>query len=169
MYAALTISHLELDIVEIVHWMLGDIEDAHAHIHRSVEDQTALVHLGRRKIIIKDVRSGKGRAGDKASELFFACANQLYVYALAKVFHRLSKDAVVHELVDVFLEVAGSPISELCVHPDVGLYPGALSEAEGPVNLCETHAQREVELQDTVVKHVTGLVAEVRYQLFNLS
>ena len=128
------------------------------------------MHLDRCQVVVEDVRSGKGRAGDKASELvFFPCANQLYVYALAKVFHRLSKDAVVHELVEVLLEVAGSPFSELCVHPDVELHPGALPEAEGPVNLLETHAQRKVELQDTVVKHVTGLVAEVRYQLLNLS
>ena len=129
------------------------------------------MHLDRRKIIIKDLRSGKGRAGDKASELVcFACANELYVYTLAKVFHRLSKGAVVHELfVEVLLEVADSPFSELCVHQDVGLHPGALPEAEGPVNLRETHSQREVELQNTVVKHVTGLVAEVRYQLFNIS
>ena len=75
---------------------------------------------------------------------------------------RFSKDTVVHELVGV-LEVAGSPFLELCVHPDIGLQPGALPEAEGAVDLRETHAQREVELQDTVVKHVTVLVAEVRH------
>ena len=126
--------------------------------------------LDRRKIIIKDVRSGKGRAGDKASALvFFACANQLYVYALAKVFPSFFQSAVVHELVEVLLKVAVSLFSELCVHPDEGLHPGALPEAEDPVNLRETHDQREIELQDTEVKHVTGLVAEVRYQLFNLS
>ena len=38
-------------------------------------------------------------------------------------------------LVAVLFEVAGCPFSELCVHPDVGLHPRALPEAEGPVNL----------------------------------
>ena len=90
---------------------------------------------------MEDAGSGKGRAGDKASSelVFFANSNQLYVNAFA-VFHRLSKDAVVHELVEVLFEVAGCPFSELCVHPDVGLQPRALPEAEGPVNLRETHA-----------------------------
>ena len=95
-----------------------------------------------RQIIVEDVGSGKDRAGDKASELvFFACSNQLYVNAFAKVFHRLSKDPVVHELVEVLFEVAGCSFLELCVHPDVGLHPRALPEAEGPVNLSETHSQ----------------------------
>ena len=94
-----------------------------------------------RQIIVEDAGSGKGRASDKASELvFFACSNQLYVNAFAKVFHRLSKDAVVHELVEVLFEVAGCPFSELCVHQDVGLHPRVLPEEEGPVNLRETHA-----------------------------
>ena len=48
-----------------------------------------------------------------------------------------------------------------CVHPDVGLHPGALPEAEGPVDLCETHAQREVELQFAIVEYIVVLVAEV--------
>ena len=109
-----------------------------------------------RQIIVKDVGSGKGRADDKASELvFFACAKQLYVNALVKGFHCLSKDAVVHELVEVLFEVTGCPFSKLCVHPDVGLHPGSLPEAEGPVNLREMHSQCEVELQDTIVEHIS--------------
>ena len=82
---------------------------------------------------------------------------------------RLSKDAAVHELIEVFFKVADSLFSELCVYPDVGLHPGALPEAEGPVNLRETQAQRKVELLDTVVQHVTALVREAWYQVFNLS
>ena len=57
---------------------------------------------------------------------------------------------------------------ETCVHPDVGLHPGALAEAEGPVNLRETHVQRQVKLQVAVVGHVAFLVVEIRDQLLNL-
>ena len=132
----------ELVVVKIVHQMPLDVEDAHAYIHWSVKNQTAHVDLNCRLIIIEDVGSGKNRAGDKVSKLvFFACANQLYVNALVKVCHCLSKGAVIHELVQVLFEVTGCPFLELCVHPDIGIYPGALLEAGGPVNLRETHAQ----------------------------
>ena len=87
---------------------------------------------------------------------------------LAKVLYSLSEHEVGQEIVEVPLEVAGSLFPELCVHPDVGLHPGALTEAEGPVSLRETHAQRQVKLQDAVVEHVTFLVAEVKDQLLNL-
>ena len=135
--------------------MLGDIEDAHAHIHRSVEDIWNVARSSSKMFAL-------AKAGLAIRRLSLSSL-------LAKVFHRLSKDTVVHDLVEVLLKVAGSPFSELCVHSDVGFHPGALPEAEDPVNLRETHNQREVELQDTVIKHVTGLVAEVWYQLFNLS
>ena len=65
---ALTISHLELAVIEIVIQVLGEVKDAHPHIHRSVEDQTALVDLDRCQFIVEDVRSGKGWAGDEAPE-----------------------------------------------------------------------------------------------------
>ena len=37
------------------------------------------------------------------------------------------------------------------------------------MDLREMHAQREVELQVAMVEYIVVLVAEVRYQLFNLS
>ena len=65
---ALTTSQLELAVIEVVHQVLGEVKDAHPHIHRSAEDQTALVDLDRYQIIVEDVRSGKGWAGDEAPE-----------------------------------------------------------------------------------------------------
>ena len=51
--------------------------------------------------------------------------------------------------VEVLLKAAGGLLLELCVHLDRGLHPEALPEADGPVNLRQTHAQRELELQET--------------------
>ena len=154
---ALTISHLELAVIEVAHQVLGEVKDAHPHIHRSIEDQTALVHLDPCQIIVEDVRSGKGWA----EFVLLMRAHQFDINPLPQVLHGLPEDRVVHELVEVLLEVAGSPFSELCVHPDVGLHPGALPEAEGPVDLRELHAQREVELQVAIVEYIAVLVAEV--------
>ena len=41
--AALSVLRYELVIIEVVHQMLGDIQNAHAHIHRATEYQVALV------------------------------------------------------------------------------------------------------------------------------
>ena len=121
--------------------MLGEVKDAHPYIHRSVKDQTALVNLNRCQIIVEDVRSGKGLAGDEAPEFVLLMqAHQFDINPFPQVLHGLPEDRVVYELVELLLEVAGTPFSELCVHPDVGFHPGALPEAEGPVDLRETHA-----------------------------
>ena len=41
--------------------------------------------------------------------------NQLNVYMLAQVFHRLSKDRIVHELVEILFNVTGGLFAKLCV------------------------------------------------------
>ena len=56
------------------------------------------------QVIVEDVRSAKGRAGDEASELvFFACANQLDADTLAEIFNRFPKHGVVEKLIEIFL------------------------------------------------------------------
>ena len=64
--------------------------------------------------------------------------------------HGLPIDRVLQQLVEVLFKAAGGPLLEHCIHLDEGLHPGALPKAKGPVNIRETHAKREVELQDTV-------------------
>ena len=51
------------------------------------------------------------------------------VNALAQAFHGFSKYTVVHELVEVLLEVTGRLFPELDVHLEVGLHPSALLES----------------------------------------
>ena len=131
---ALTISHLELAVIEVIHQVLEEVKNAHPHIHRLVEDQTALVDLDRCQIIFEDVRSGKGWAGNEAPE--FVLLMRVHQFDI----NLLPQNGVVRELVEVLLEVTGGLLPELCVHPDVGLHPGALPEAKGPVDLRETHA-----------------------------
>ena len=110
--------------------MLGEVEDAQAGEHRPVEKQMTFVYLNSRKVIIKDVSLCKGRACNKAPELvFLVFAHEFDVNALAEVFHRLRKYRVVHQLIEVFLEVRASLHSKHGVHPDVGLHPWALLKA----------------------------------------
>ena len=61
--------------------------------------------------------------------------DQLNVYTLAQVFHRLAEDRIVHELVEILFKVAGSLLAKLCVHLDIGLHSGALVEPQSSVNL----------------------------------
>ena len=113
--------------------MLGEVKDAHPHIHRSIEDQTALVDLDRYQIIVEDVHSGKGWAGIEEPEFVLLMqARQFDINMLPQVLHGLPEDRVVHELVEVLLQVAGNPFLELCVHPDVGLHPRGFAGSEGP-------------------------------------
>ena len=142
---ALTISHLELAVIEVVHQVLGEVKDAHPHIHSSVEEQTALVDLDRCQIIIEEVHSGKGWAGDEAPEFVLLMrAHQFDISPLPQVLYDLPEERVVRELVEVLFKVAGGLLPELCVHPDVGLHPGALPEAKGPVDLRETHMPKDM-------------------------
>ena len=48
-----------------------------------------------------------------------------------------SRYTVLHELVEVLLEVTACFFPELGVHPHVGLHPRALLDSEGSVNLRE--------------------------------
>ena len=66
--------------------------------------------LDRCQIIVEDVRSG--RAGDEATELVLIRADQFDINPLPQVFRGLSEDRVVHELIEVLLEVAGCPFSD---------------------------------------------------------
>ena len=51
-------------VVELIHETLREVENAHPHIDGSVHDQPALANLHSGQIIVKDVNSGKGAAGD---------------------------------------------------------------------------------------------------------
>ena len=58
------------------------------------------MHLDCWKIIIEDITSGKGWAGNKVPKfVMFTRADQLNVNPFSKVLHRLPKDTAVHQLV----------------------------------------------------------------------
>ena len=97
------------------------------------------------QVVIDVTGPSKCWAGDEAPEFVLLMrAHQFDINPLPQVLHGLPEDRVVHELVELLLEVAGGLLPELCVHTDIGLHPGALPEAKGPVYLCETQAQRHV-------------------------
>ena len=98
------------------------------------------MHLDGSQIVIEDFCPCDGWAGYQASKfVFHTRANQLNVNALAQLLHGFSKYTVVHELIEVLLEVTGCLFPELGVHPNVGLLPRALLESEGSVNLRKPH------------------------------
>ena len=140
--AALSVLRLELGIAEVVHQVLGEIQNAHAHIHRAIEYQVALVDLDSCKIVVEDIGPSKGRAGDEAPEFVLLIrTHQLHISPLPQVFHGLPGDRVVNEFVEVLLKVAGGILSELCIHPDVWLHPRALVKPEGAIDFGQTHAR----------------------------
>ena len=80
--------------------MLREIQNAHAHIHRAIEYQVALVDLDSCQIIVEDIGSSKCRAGDEAPEFVLLMrTHQLHINPLLQVFHGLPEDRVVHQLV----------------------------------------------------------------------
>ena len=134
--AALSVLRFELVIVEIVYQVLGEIQNAHAHKHRAIEYQVALMDLDSCQIVVEDIGPSKGRAGDEAPEFVLLMrTHQLHINQLPQVFHGLSVDRVVHELVEILLKVAGGILSKLCIHPDVWLHPRALVKQEGAMDL----------------------------------
>ena len=66
--AALSVLRFELVITEVVHQVLGEIQNAHAHIHRAIEYQVPLVDLNSCQIIVEDIGPSKCWAGDEAPE-----------------------------------------------------------------------------------------------------
>ena len=66
--AALSVLHFELVVIEVAHQVLREIQNAHAHIHRAIEYQVALVDLDSCQIIVKDIGPSKYWAGDEAPE-----------------------------------------------------------------------------------------------------
>ena len=140
--AALSVLRFELVIIEVLHQVPGEIQNAYAHLHRPIEYQVALVDLDSCQIV-EDISPSKGRAGDEAPEFVLLMqTHQLHIIPLPQVFHGLPEDRVVHDLVEVLLKVAGNIISELCIHPDVWLHPRALVKPEGAMDFGQTHAQR---------------------------
>ena len=69
--AALSTLRFELVVKEVVHQVLGEIQNAHAHIHRMIEYQVALVDLDSCQIIVEDIGPSKCLAGDEAARLFW--------------------------------------------------------------------------------------------------
>ena len=98
--AALSILRFELVVIEVVHQVLGEIQNAHAHIHRAIEYQVALVDLDSCQIIVEDIGSSKCRAGDEAPEFgLLMRTHQLHINPLPQVFHGLPEGRVVHQLI----------------------------------------------------------------------
>ena len=96
--AAFSVLRFELDVIEVVHQVLGEIQNAHAHIHRAIEYQVALVDLDSCQIIVEDIGPSKRWAGDKATEFVLLMrTHQLHINPLPQVFHGLPE--VVHQLV----------------------------------------------------------------------
>ena len=121
------------------------------------------------QVVIEDIGPSECWAGDEAPELVLLMqSHQFHINPPPQVLHGLPEDRVVHQLVEVLLEVAGGLLPGLCVHSDVWLHPRALVEPQGTMDLSQTQAQRQVQLQILIMKHIAVLVAEVWDQLLNL-
>ena len=98
--AALSVLLFELVVIEVVHQVLVEIQNVHAHIHRAIEYQVALVDLGSCQIIVEDIGSGKCRAVDGAPEFVLLMRmHQLHINPLPQVLYGLLEDRVDQQLV----------------------------------------------------------------------
>ena len=98
--AALSVVRFELVVIEIVHQVLGEIQNAHAHIRLAIENQVALLDLDSCQIIAEDIGPSKCWAVDEAPEFVLLMrTHQLHINPLPQVFHGLPEDRVVHQLV----------------------------------------------------------------------
>ena len=119
---------LQMLVVEVVHQGFGKIQDAHACVDWTLEDDFALV--------AKDRCSCKQGACDKLSQLVsLVRPDKLHVDAVSEVLHCLAEDRVFHELEEVLLEIRCGPLPELGVQGNVGLHPRPLLELEDFVDL----------------------------------
>ena len=98
--AALSVLRFELVVIEVVHQVLEEIQNAHAHIHWAIEYQVALVDLDSCQIIVEDIGPSKCWAGDEAPEFVLLMrTHQVHINPLPQVLHGLPEDRVVHQLV----------------------------------------------------------------------
>ena len=74
--AALSLLRFELLVIEVVHQVLGEIQNAHAHIHRAIEYQVVLEDLDSCQIIVEDIGPSKCWAGDEAPEFVLLIRTQ---------------------------------------------------------------------------------------------
>ena len=97
---ALSVLRFELVIIEVVHQVLGEIQNAHAHIYRAIEYQIALVDLDSCQIVVENIGPSKCWAGDEVPEFVLLIRmHQLQINPLLQIFHGLPEDQVVHQLV----------------------------------------------------------------------
>ena len=82
---ALSILRFELVVIEFVHHVLGEIQNAHAHIQRATEYQVALVDLNSCQIIVEDIGPSKCWAGNETPE-YVLRTHQLHINPLPQVF-----------------------------------------------------------------------------------
>ena len=77
------------------------------------------------EVVVEDVCSGERRASQETAEfVLLVCAHQFDVDSLSQVLHGLTEDRVVHQFVEILFEGAGGLLSQLGVHPNVGLHSG---------------------------------------------
>ncbi len=100
--AALALPPPKPVVVEVVHEVLREVQDAHPDVN---EDQTVLVNLDHRKVTIKCVGSWAGYQAPKS--VLFVPTHQLDVDPLAEFLHGLPEHTVVHQFVQILLEIAG--------------------------------------------------------------
>ena len=98
--AVLSVLRFELVVIEGVHQVVGEIQNAHSHIHRAIEYQFALVDLDSCQIIVEDIGPSKCWAGDDEPEFVLLMrTHQLHINPFPQVFHGLLEDRIVHQLV----------------------------------------------------------------------
>ena len=149
-------------VEEIVHQDLAIFQDLHACVHGLVQEELGFVHVDACQVVSKDIIPGERGAGHQPADLV---SLNLHIDTVFQVFHRFAAHRVVHQPVEVGLEVAFCLLPKLGVHPNVLLHPGLLVELDRPMHLCQAQPQSEICLQVSVVDHVIFFALLSQHQL----
>lgn len=69
------------------------------------------------------------------------------IHSLSEVFHRFSKDGIIHELEKISLKVILGLLSFLSIQVDVNLQPCGLDKTRCWMNLCQSSGDRRLPLR----------------------
>jgi len=106
--------------------------------------------------------------GGQSKQLFELnfIAHEGHVYAISEIFHRLAKDGVIHQFIEVSLKVRRRLSSLVRVKLYVGLHPRMLGKFENTMNVFQSHSQTSVKLVVHVVGYVFRFIVEIWHEFF---
>ena len=91
----------------------------------------------------------------------FFLSSTNHIHMIPDIFHGFSKDRVVHQLEEIFLELLLCIWTCICVELDVALEPRLFLETYTSMNLLNPQTEIELLFQSLVMKYVSLLIMQI--------